>query len=88
MLRESKVTIGTWCERPGTAYTIRKGHLTTSERISVHIWTDTNEMVLSHIKGDGRDRENFKRFDTKTIFNGTREDVRNYVQQHLEKEIA
>jgi len=87
MLRESKVTIGTWCERPGTAYTIRKGHLTTSERIAVHIWTDTNEMVLSHIKGDGRDREKFQRFDTKTILGGTPQDVENYVKERLGEEL-
>jgi len=88
MLKESKVFNGTWLSRPGTSYSIRKGRFMISERIDVHVWTDTNEMVLSHIEGDGRDKENFKRFDTKTIFNGTREDVKNYVKERLGEEIA
>lgn len=70
-LTKSRVWNGTWNGRKGETFDyFQHGKGRTSRRINVHIWSDTGEVVVRVIQGDGRTTK-FQEFYRKNFRNPT-----------------
>lgn len=70
-------------DRQGESYSIYFTTNRLDKRIDVHTWTDTNEVIIRLIKGDGRTAD-FKTYKTINLDNPTQEQIDEAVQQTIE----
>jgi hypothetical protein len=59
----------TWKGRPGETYDLLVTSRPLGKRVNVHRWTDTNEVEVRAIDGDGRDPDAFHEYSNENLYN-------------------
>ena len=84
MVHKTKVFKGTWLNRPGESYEYLFEKDKHGLRIIVHTWSDTKEVEIVFVDGDGRTID-FKRYKKLILQNPTEEKIKSSILELVEE---